>query len=127
MYAQLQGLTPFVIYQGHWNVMERSFERDIIPMARTLGTLPLVSCISRDIYSNLSAGLALAPWDVLRAGRFRTDSEDEERRKTGELGRSTFMSWERTEDEVKMSRALEKVAGEVGTKNIRAGEFFGGI
>ncbi len=27
------GKTPFVIYQGAWNVMDRSFERDIIPMA----------------------------------------------------------------------------------------------
>ena len=30
-------MTPFVIYQGAWNVMERSFEREIIPMARSEG------------------------------------------------------------------------------------------
>ena len=37
-YARCMGKTPFVIYQGKWNVMERDFERDIIPMARSLGT-----------------------------------------------------------------------------------------
>ena len=36
-YARDNGKTPFVIYQGAWNVMERSFERDIIPMARQHG------------------------------------------------------------------------------------------
>ena len=36
-YARDNGKTPFVIYQGNWNVMQRSFEREIIPMARTHG------------------------------------------------------------------------------------------
>ena len=36
-YAKDHGKSPFVIYQGQWNVMERSFERDIVPMARQLG------------------------------------------------------------------------------------------
>ncbi|KAF9059967.1 hypothetical protein BDP27DRAFT_1430672 [Rhodocollybia butyracea] len=36
-YAEGHGKTPFVVYQGKWNVMDRSFERDIIPMARSLG------------------------------------------------------------------------------------------
>ncbi|EGN98167.1 hypothetical protein SERLA73DRAFT_138475 [Serpula lacrymans var. lacrymans S7.3] len=64
-YARDHGKSPFVIYQGAWNVMERSFERDIIPMAR-------------------SEGLALAPWNVIAAGKFRTDEEEERRRQTGE-------------------------------------------
>ncbi|KAF9054932.1 Aldo/keto reductase [Hymenopellis radicata] len=102
MYAQAYAKTPFVIYQGHWNIMDRAFEREIIPMARTLG-------------------LALAPWDVLASGKFRTDSEEEERKASGEKGRALAgQTWERTEDEVKISKALEKVGAEVGTKNIRA-------
>ena len=36
-YARDHGKTPFVIYQGAWNVMTRAFEQDIIPMARTFG------------------------------------------------------------------------------------------
>ncbi|KAA1476234.1 aryl-alcohol dehydrogenase [NADP+] [Dentipellis sp. KUC8613] len=101
-YARLTGKTPFCIYQGQWNVLQRSFERDIIPMAR-------------------SEGLALAPWDVLGGGKLRTDAEEERRRETGEKGRLMMgPNWERTENERKMSAALEKVAKEVGAKSIQA-------
>ncbi|KAG5644909.1 hypothetical protein DXG03_007461 [Asterophora parasitica] len=100
-YARDHALTPFVIYQGAWNVMERSFERDIIPMAR-------------------SEGLALAPWNVLAGGKFRTDAEEEARRTTGEGGRTMLGNWERNEQEKKVSAALEQVAKEVGTKHITA-------
>jgi len=101
-YAKDHGKTPFVVYQGKWNIMDRSFERDIIPMARSLG-------------------LALAPWSVIGGGRLRTDAEEQRRKESGEKGRS-FMgqSWERTEDETKMSRALEKVAKDIGAKTISA-------
>lgn len=86
--------------------MARSFERDIIPMARSLG-------------------LALAPWAVLARGKLRTDAEEERRRQTGEKGRVlTDPNWERTEDEKKMSKALEKVAKEVGVEHITAGSSF---
>ncbi|EGN98172.1 hypothetical protein SERLA73DRAFT_183076 [Serpula lacrymans var. lacrymans S7.3] len=101
-YARDHGKSPFVIYQGAWNVMERSFERDIIPMAR-------------------SEGLALAPWNVIAGGKFRTDEEEERRRQTGEKGRTLINpNWERNENEKKMSKALEKVAQEVGAKHITA-------
>ncbi|KAL5536060.1 AAD14_3 [Sanghuangporus sanghuang] len=101
-YAKAHGKTPFVIYQGAWNVMERSFEREIIPMARTLG-------------------LALAPWNVLASGRLRTDAEEERRMASGERGRMVFSDeWKRTENERKISAALEKVAKEVGTEHITA-------
>lgn len=100
-YAEAQGKTPFVIYQGAWNVMERSFEREIIPMARTLG-------------------LALAPWNVLAAGKLRTDAEEQRRIESGEKGRMLSGDWLRNENEKKMSAALEKVAKEVGTEHITA-------
>jgi len=101
-YARDHGKTPFVIYQGRWNVLTRDFERDIIPMAR-------------------SEGLALAPWDVLAAGKIRTDADEEERRKTGEKGRQLFSpDWERNENERKIVYALEKVASEIGAKSIQA-------
>ncbi|KAF7300985.1 H-K-ATPase alpha [Mycena indigotica] len=95
-YAKDHGKSPFVIYQGRWNILERSFEREIIPMAR-------------------AHGMALAPWDVLVAGKIRTDAEEQVRRESGEKGRALFgPDWERNENEVKISRALEKVAAEVG-------------
>ncbi|KAK0472578.1 NADP-dependent oxidoreductase domain-containing protein [Armillaria novae-zelandiae] len=95
-YAMDHGKTPFIVYQGRWNVMERSFEREIIPMARQFG-------------------MALAPWDVLAAGRFRTDEEEKKRKETREKGRTISRSdLERNEIEVRMSKALEAVAAEVG-------------
>lgn len=42
MYARLTGKTPFVIYQGAWNIMSRDVERDIIPMIREEGAFYLV-------------------------------------------------------------------------------------
>ncbi|KAF8814300.1 Aldo/keto reductase [Phlegmacium glaucopus] len=99
-YARDHGMTPFVIYQGAWNVMERSFEREIIPMAR-------------------SEGMALAPWNVLAGGKIRTDEEEERRRQTGEKGRTIMMpDWERNEKEKTVCKALEKVAAEIGAKHI---------
>ena len=54
-------------------------------------------------------------------GRFRTDAEEEERKKSGEKGRMMLgPNWQRNEDEKKLSAALEKVAKEVGTEHITA-------
>ncbi|TCD60158.1 hypothetical protein EIP91_010629 [Steccherinum ochraceum] len=101
-YASLTGKTPFVVYQGAWSVLARDFEREILPMVR-------------------QQGMALAPWNVLHGGKIRTDAEEERRRKTGEGGRTLGNpEWERSEDEKKMCRALEKVAKEVGAKSITA-------
>ncbi|TFK32818.1 NADP-dependent oxidoreductase domain-containing protein [Crucibulum laeve] len=99
-YARSRALTPFAVYQGRWNLFERSFERDIIPMAR-------------------SEGMALAPYSALAAGKIRTDAEEEKRRQTGENGRTTSgRNWERNETEKLISKALEKVAEETGAKSI---------
>ncbi|KAI0760166.1 Aldo/keto reductase [Fomes fomentarius] len=101
-YARMSGKTPFSIYQGHWNVMKRDFEREIIPMAR-------------------AEGMALAPFNVLVNGRIRTDEEERKRRETGEHGRTlSSYKWERTEAERKVCKVLEEVAAEVGTKSIQA-------
>ncbi|EKM50555.1 uncharacterized protein PHACADRAFT_213470 [Phanerochaete carnosa HHB-10118-sp] len=98
-YARLTGKTPFVIYQGAWNIMQRDFERDILPMA-------------------LHEGMALAPWNVLAAGKIRTDAEEQRRLESGEGGRTLFSDWKRTDDERKVCLALEKVAADIGAKNI---------
>ncbi|KAH9980676.1 Aldo/keto reductase [Russula compacta] len=99
-YAKDHGKTPFSVYQGKWSVLERSFERDIIPMAR-------------------AEGLALAPWDVLGGGKIRSDAEEARRRESGEKGRTIFSpEWERTEEERKVCLILEQVAKEVGAESI---------
>ncbi|TFK24415.1 aryl-alcohol dehydrogenase [Coprinopsis marcescibilis] len=99
-YARDHALTPFVIYQGQWSILDRSFEREIIPMAR-------------------SEGLALAPWGVLGGGKLRSDAEEEERGRTGENGRAMFSpDWKRNEKERLVSNALDKVAKELGAKSL---------
>ena len=76
--------------------MERRFERDIIPMART-------------------NGLALAPGNVLAGGKLRSDAEEARREASGEKGRSVMSpSWKRNEVEKKVSGVLQKIAVEVG-------------
>ncbi|KAF8510541.1 Aldo/keto reductase [Gautieria morchelliformis] len=101
-WAKCHGKTPFSIYQGKWSILERSFERDIIPMAK-------------------SEGLALAPWGVMGQGKLITDEEERRRKESGEGGRTfTSSTWERTPDEVKVSHKLEEIAKEVGTKHITA-------
>ncbi|KAI0365742.1 aryl-alcohol dehydrogenase [Pilatotrama ljubarskyi] len=101
-YARLTGKTPFVVYQGAWSVLQRDLEREIIPMVR-------------------AEGMAIAPWNVLAAGKIRTDEEEERRRQTGEKGRAVFSpSWERNETEKKVAKVLEGVAAEVGASNIQA-------
>ncbi|KAH9846372.1 Aldo/keto reductase [Lenzites betulinus] len=103
-YARLTGKTPFVIYQGAWSVLQRDFEREIIPLAR-------------------AHGMALAPWNVLAGGKIRSDAEEERRRQTGEKGRQnpiTGMNWERDETQKKVAGVLEEIAAEVGVSNIQA-------
>lgn len=97
-FALDHGKTPFVIYQGRWNVMLRDFEREIIPMARMFG-------------------MALAPWDVLGSGKFQTKKMLEERKARGE-GLRTGAG--QTEEEEKMSEALYEVAQEHGIERITA-------
>ncbi|KZT08172.1 Aldo/keto reductase [Laetiporus sulphureus 93-53] len=101
-YARLMGKTPFVVYQGAWSILQRDFEREIIPMCR-------------------AQGMALAPWNVLAAGKIRSDEEEERRLKSGEKGRAGFTNdWMRNPDERKVCQALEKVAADVGAKSVTA-------
>lgn len=95
-YAMARGKTPFSVYQGRWNLMVRDFERDIIPMARHYG-------------------MALAPWDVLGGGKFQTQKQLEKRKKDGEGLRKMMGVEEQTEQERKISEALEVVAKEVSS------------
>ncbi|KAK1145075.1 putative aryl-alcohol dehydrogenase aad14 [Aspergillus melleus] len=99
-YAKMAGKTPFSVYQGRWNVLQRDFEREIIPMARQFG-------------------MALAPWDAVGGGKFQTKKALEERKASGE-GLRKLMGSEQGEDEVRMSEALAKVAAEHGIESVTA-------
>lgn len=65
--------------------------------------------------------MALAPWNVLAAGKIRTDAEEKRRLESGEGGRSSTGEWMRTEGQRIVCQAIEKVAGEIGAKNITSG------
>ncbi|KAF8644326.1 hypothetical protein AX16_008534 [Volvariella volvacea WC 439] len=101
-YARANGKTSFVVFQAPYSILERDLEREIMPMCQY-------------------EGMALTLWNVLGAGRIRSDEEEEKRRQTGEKGRSFMGSnWERTPDQKKICQALEVVAKQVGTKHITA-------
>lgn len=96
-YAQLQGRTQFSIYQGRWNVLTRDFEREIIPMARQFG-------------------MALAPWDSVGGGKFQSQKALAERKE----GLRPMMGDQQSEEQVRMSEALAKVAAEHGIESVTA-------
>ena len=96
-YAKARGKTQFSVYQGRWSLMQRDFERDIIPMARQYG-------------------MALCPWGVLGSGSFQTKKQLEARKQADEGGRG---SAEQSEEARNVSEALEKVAEAHGTESIQ--------
>ncbi|CAI4037047.1 hypothetical protein SMKI_01G0010 [Saccharomyces mikatae IFO 1815] len=100
-YASSHGKTPFSVYQGKWNVLNRDFEREILPMARHFG-------------------MALVPWDVMWGGRFQSKKTMEKRERRGKDVRTFLGSPKQTDVEVKISEALSKVAQEHGTEFIAA-------
>jgi hypothetical protein len=62
----------------------------------------------------------------MAGGRLRSDEEEQKRKDSGEKGRDlTGSGWERDEDQVKMSRTLEKIGKEVGG-GVTAGEISSG-
>lgn len=97
-YARASGKTPFSIYQGRWNVLRRDLEREILPMARHFG-------------------MAIAPWDSIGGGKFQSKRQLEARQKAGESLRAIGPAAQ-SEDEVRMSEALEKVASEHGVESV---------
>jgi hypothetical protein len=66
--------------------------------------------------------MAIAPWNVLAAGKIRTDAEEQKRIESGEGGRQLHGDWKRNEQQRAVCAALEKVAKDIGAKNITSGE-----
>jgi aryl-alcohol dehydrogenase-like predicted oxidoreductase len=85
-YARQHGLRQFSIYQGRWSAADRSFEREIIPMA-------------------LDEGMALAPWGTIGGGSFKTRAQ----RATPEDG-GRKMKMMIVGNEEKVSNVLEDIA-----------------
>lgn len=99
-YAKANGKTQFSVFQGRWNVLRRDLEREIIPMARQFG-------------------MAICPWDVLGSGKFKSRAQLEARQAAGESLRLSVdeelkFTAGMSDDQIRMSDALEKVASEHG-------------
>lgn len=89
-YARGHGLHPFVVYQGHWSAANRDFEREILGMCA-------------------AEGMGLMPWGALGGGNFKSEKQREATEKEGRnLGGPS-------ENEIKVSAALEEVANSHGT------------
>ncbi|KZV69959.1 Aldo/keto reductase [Peniophora sp. CONT] len=91
-YARQHGLTPFSVYQGHWNAAYRDMEAEIIPMCE-------------------DQGMAIVPWGALGGGQLMTAAQREEASKDSEARKG----YGHDEHHVKVSQALEKIANERGT------------
>lgn len=63
--------------------------------------------------------MALIPWNVLGGGKFQTKAQIEERQSHGE-GLRKYGGETQTEEQVKISAALDKVREELGANSITA-------
>lgn len=95
-YARAHGKTPFSVYQGRWNIVDRGFEREIVPMARHYG-------------------MALCPWNVLMGGKLQSKAQREARAAHSDGGRGDTQSAE----SVAISDTLERIASRPGSESIQ--------
>ncbi|KAF2165109.1 hypothetical protein M409DRAFT_67395 [Zasmidium cellare ATCC 36951] len=63
-YARFHGLTQFSVYQGHWSLAFRDFERDIIPMCE-------------------AEGMGIAPWGAIGRGQLKSKEEFDDPNRDG--------------------------------------------
>ncbi|OAG40011.1 hypothetical protein AYO21_05692 [Fonsecaea monophora] len=94
-YARQHCLTPFVVYEGLWNVVARDIERDIVPMCK-------------------AEGMAITVWEAMGAGKFKTKAEKAEKggRPAYDLSGKGLEAYERA------TAALERVAKRKGTNAV---------
>ncbi|KAH9849839.1 norsolorinic acid reductase [Lenzites betulinus] len=87
-YARAHGMAQFAVYQGLWSIGKRDMEQEIVPMCR-------------------AEGMGIVPWGVVGEGKYKTEAEMKER---------SAVRWgaPQTEEQKKISAALEKIANEVG-------------
>ncbi|OAL18068.1 hypothetical protein AYO22_10990 [Fonsecaea multimorphosa] len=94
-YARQHCLTPFVVYEGLWNVVARDIERDIVPMCQ-------------------AEGMAITVWESMGAGKFKSKAEKAEKggRPEYDLAGKGLDAYERA------TVALERVAKRKGTNAV---------
>lgn len=55
-YAKARAQATFVVYQGHWNILTRDLEYDVLPVCRMYG-------------------MAIVPWGALGSGKLKPEKE----------------------------------------------------
>ncbi|KAJ8496076.1 hypothetical protein ONZ51_g1342 [Trametes cubensis] len=112
-YARAHGMAQFVVYQGLWCIGTRDLEREIVPMCRAegMGIVPwgvLGQVRTRSLAkAPRSCMTRLGPY-LCWQGKYKSEAEMKARTAPVRYGMP------QTEDEKRVSAALEKVAGEVG-------------
>ncbi|KAF2098213.1 sterigmatocystin biosynthesis dehydrogenase stcV [Rhizodiscina lignyota] len=59
-YARQHALTPFVVYEGRWNPVDREIERDVVPMCK-------------------AEGMGITVWSALGGGKFKDKTTAEKK------------------------------------------------
>jgi aryl-alcohol dehydrogenase-like predicted oxidoreductase len=95
--ASLRGWSPFIGLQIEYSLMERTIERELLPMAKAFG-LGLVA------WSPLSGGIL--------SGKYNKAASDKDGRYSSEMMQGFLPERERQD---RIVAALEKVSGETGT------------
>ncbi|TDZ60925.1 Norsolorinic acid reductase A [Colletotrichum trifolii] len=91
-FARANGLTPFSVYQGKWNVAFRDMEAEIIPMCE-------------------DQGMAIVPWAAMGGGQFITEEE----RKARDSEPGARKAFHGLEPPIALNKTMEELAMEKGT------------
>lgn len=94
-FARQHGLTPFVVYEGRWNVAEREIERSVLPMCK-------------------DQGMGITVWSPLGGGKLKSSTI--KRPEDDKGGRTTYGNLGGASDEMfeKCVKALEPIAERKG-------------
>ncbi len=93
--AQLRGWTPFIGLQIEWSLLQRTVERDLVPMARAFD-------------------IGITPWGPLGAGILTGKYTREGDERLGDSKRQAMVNQRLTPAKIKIAKAVDAVADEIG-------------
>ncbi|KAI0725066.1 Aldo/keto reductase [Fomitopsis betulina] len=94
MYARMSNKTPFVVYQGAWSILQRDFERDIIPMAREEGESSRLGTANSTQLTRAPQGWHWPPGTCLLGERYgRTQKRSTAARRARKVRRNTVAKY----------------------------------
>lgn len=93
--ARDHALAQFVVYQGRWSIVDRDFERDIIPMCR-------------------DEKMGIAPWGALGGGLLKTEAQIKQMEASNEKGRDPSFYGGMQQKHKDVVKVLEKIGNKFG-------------